>query len=313
MKASTMHPKRILVLVGPTAVGKTSLALQLAPELNAEIVSADSMQIYRGMDIGTSKPTAEERQRVVHHLIDVVDPDESFHAVQFQEEADRAIEDIQARGKTAMIVGGTGLYIKVLLHGLFEDPSVDKFEKWEEKLNHYKSLGENPHRTLESLDPAAAHRIHPNDHVRARRALEVFLRTGKSITDLQKEHGFKQDRYEALTIGLTMDRERLFERINTRVDEMVRAGLVEEVRTLMARGYSADLPSMRSLGYRHVTKVIAGEMENSEAVRLFKRDTRRYAKRQYTWFNNQEQVGWLTAPFRTEKIFETIRGFLGAM
>jgi tRNA dimethylallyltransferase len=308
-----MDPKRILVLVGPTAVGKTSLALQLAPELNAEIVSADSMQIYRGMDIGTSKPTAEERKRVVHHLIDVVDPDESFHAVQFQEEADRAIQDIQARGKTAMIVGGTGLYVKVLLHGLFEDPSVEKFKKWEEKLNHYESLGEYPHRTLESLDPDAAQRIHPNDHVRARRALEVFLRTGKSIIDLQKEHGFKQDRYKALTIGLTMDRKRLFERVNARVDDMVRAGLLREVQTLMARGYAADLPSMRSLGYRHMTKVIAGEMENSEAVRLFKRDTRRYAKRQYTWFNNQEKVEWLTAPFRTERIFETIRGFLRAM
>ncbi len=305
-----MDPKRILVLVGPTAVGKTSLALQLAAELNGEIVSADSMQIYRGMDIGTSKPTPEERRRVAHHLIDVVDPDESFHAVQFKKEADRAIEDIQARGKTAMIVGGTGLYVKGLLHGLFEDPSVEKFDKWEEKLNYYKSLGENPHKTLESLDPAAAQRIHPNDHVRARRALEVFLRTGKSITDLQKEHGFQQDRYQALTIGLTMDRERLFERINARVDEMVRAGLLEEVRALMARGHSPDLPSMRSLGYRHLTKVIAGETEMSEAVRLFKRDTRRYAKRQYTWFNNQENVEWLAAPFRAERIIETIRAFL---
>ena len=308
-----MDPKRILVLVGPTAVGKTSLALQLAPELNAEIVSADSMQVYRGMDIGTSKPAPEERRRVAHHLLDVVDPDESFHAVQFQEEADCAIEDIYARGKTAMIVGGTGLYVKVLLHGLFEDSSADKFDKWEEKLNHYKSLGEKPHKTLESLDPAAAQRIHPNDHVRARRALEVFLRTGKSITDLQKKHGFKQDRYKALIIGLTMDRDRLFDRINVRVDEMVRVGLLEEVRALMARGHAPDLPSMRSLGYRHMTKVIAGEMEMSEAVRLFKRDTRRYAKRQYSWFNNQEKVEWLTAPFGAEGILETIRAFLRAV
>ncbi len=141
----------------------------------------------------------------------------------------------------------------------------------------------------------------------------MFLRTGKSITDLQKEHGFQQDRYQALIIGLTMDRERLFERINARVDEMVRAGLLEEVRALMARGYSPDLPSMRSLGYRHMTKVIAGETEMSEAVRLFKRDTRRYAKRQYTWFNNQEKVEWLAAPFRAEGILETIRAFLRSM
>jgi tRNA dimethylallyltransferase len=278
--------------------------------LNAEIVSADSMQVYRGMDIGTSKPTAEERRRVAHHLIDVVDPDDSFHAVQFQQGADRAIKAIHERGKTAMVVGGTGLYVKALLHGLFDDPGVDKSEKWDEKLNYYNLLGEEPYRKLESLDPAAAQRIHPNDHVRARRALEVFLRTGKSITDLQKKHGFKPDRYEALTIGLTMGRDQLFERINARVDDMVRAGLEHEVKSLMAKGYSADLPSMRSLGYRHMTKVIAGELKRSEAVRLFKRDTRRYAKRQYTWFNNQEKVEWLTAPFRAEGILETIRAFL---
>jgi tRNA dimethylallyltransferase len=212
-----------------------------------------------------------------------------------------------------MMVGGTGLYVKALLHGLFEDPSVEKFGKWEEKLRHYKFLGEEPHTTLESLDPAAARRIHPNDHVRARRALEVFLRTGKSITDLQKEHGFQQDRYQTLTIGLTMDRERLFERINKRVDEMVRSGLEEEVRTLMARGYSPDLPSMRSLGYRHMTKVITGELEMAEAVRLFKRDTRRYAKRQYTWFRNQEKVEWLEASFEEKRILKTIRAFLRAV
>jgi tRNA dimethylallyltransferase len=160
------------------------------------------------------------------------------------------------------------------------------------------------------LDPAAAERIHPNDQVRARRALEVFLRTGQSITDLQKDHGFKPDRYEALTIGLSMDRGPLFKRIDTRVDHMVRAGLEQEVESLLARGYTADLPSMRSLGYRHMAEVIAGETDRSEAVRLFKRDTRRYAKRQYTWFNNQEKVEWMEAPFRAEKICETIRAFL---
>ncbi len=305
-----MDPNRIVVLVGPTAVGKSSLAMRLAPEFNAEIVSADSVQVYRGMDIGTSKPTAEERRRVAHHLVDLLDPDESFHAVRFQQEADRAIQEIRSRGKASMIVGGTGLYVKALLHGLFEDPRANRFEKWDEKLYHYRSLGENCYRILETLDPGAAQRIHPNDQVRARRALEVFFRTGKSIADLQTRHGFREERYKALVMGLTMDRPRLFERIDARVDEMVRKGFLQEVQELMNKGYSPDLPSMRSLGYRQMTRVVAGELDMPEAVRLIKRDTRRYAKRQYTWFRNQEKVEWFGAPFRPEGILETIRGFL---
>ncbi len=308
-----MEPNRIVVLVGPTAVGKTSLALRIAPALNAEIVSADSMQIYRGMDIGTGKPTAEERQQVRHHLIDIVNPDESFDAVRFKERADRAIQDIRARGKVPMVVGGTGLYVKVLLHGLFEDPGVDRFEKWEEKLHHYESLGQDPYKILESVDPDAAERIHPNDQVRARRALEVFLRTGHRISTLQRQHGFRGTRYDALLLGLSMDRERLFDRINRRVDAMVRSGLEQEVGTLLAKGYSADLPSMRSLGYRHLTDALRGELEGVDAIRLFKRDTRRYAKRQFTWFRNQERADWMTAPFQEERILETIRAFLKAV
>ena len=308
-----MDPKRILVLVGPTAVGKSSLAMRLAPKLNAEIVSADSMQIYRGMDIGTGKPTADERRRVTHHLIDVVDPDESFHAVHYQKEADRAIEDIFGRGKTAVVVGGTGLYVKTLLHGLFEDSRPKRLKKWVEKLNYYNCLGDNPYKILEELDPQAARRVHPHDQVRARRALEVFLRTGQSITAFQKRHGFQEDRYEALIIGLTMDRGQLFERINARVDEMLCSGLLEEVRILMEQGYPPDLPSMRGLGYRHMTKVIAGDLAFPEGVRLLKRDTRRYAKRQYTWFHHQEKVEWFSASSGDEGILETIRAFLRAM
>jgi len=307
-----MDPKRILVLVGPTAVGKSSLAMGLALALNAEIVSADSMKIYRGMDIGTGKPTADERLRVAHHLIDLVDPDESFHAAQYQKEADRAIEDIFARGKTAVVEGGTGLYVKTLLHGVFEDSKAHRFEKWEEKINYYRILANDPHKILEEMDPDAARGIHPNDQVRAQRALEVLLRTGQSITAFQNRHGFQRDRYQALVIGLTMERDRLFEKINARVDEMLRNGLLEEVRSLMER-YPADLPSMGGLGYRHMAKVIMGEWEMPEAVRLQKRDTRRYAKRQFTWFHHQEKVEWFSAPFRVEGILETIRAFLRGM
>lgn len=305
-----MAPKRILVLVGPTAVGKTFLALRLAPELNAEIVSADSMQIYRGMDIGTGKPTAEERRRVPHHLIDFVNPDESFQAAQYREVADEAIDDILQRGKTAVVVGGTGLYVKVLLHGLFEDPAGNLSQTWQEKLNYYRSLGEDPYNKLKRMDPEAARHIHPNDQVRSRRALEVLLRTGQSITALQRRHGFQQDRYEALVIGLTMDRSHLFERIDARVDGMVRQGLLGEVRGLMEAGYPPELPSMRGLGYRHMSRVVMGELEMSEGVRLMKRDTRRYAKRQYTWFRHQEKVQWFEAPSGVERIRETIRAFL---
>jgi len=311
-RTSAMDPKRILVLVGPTAVGKSSLAMRLALALSAEIVSADSMKIYRGMDIGTGKPTADERRQVVHHLIDLVDPDESFHAVQYQKEADRAIEDIFARGKTVVVEGGTGLYVKTLLHGVFEDPKANRLEKWKERLNYYGSLGEDPYKILEEMDPDAARGIHPNDQVRAQRALDVLLRTGKSITAFQNRHGFQQDRYQALVIGLTMERGRLFERINARVDEMLREDLLGEVRSLMER-YPADLPSMRGLGYRHMAKVIMGEWEMSEAVRLQKRDTRRYAKRQFTWFHHQEKVEWFSAPFQVEGILETIRAFLRGM
>jgi tRNA dimethylallyltransferase len=308
-----MDPGKIVVIVGPTAVGKSSLAMRLAPELGAEIVSADSMQIYRGMDIGTSKPSAEDRRRVIHHLIDIVNPDESFHAIRFREEADRAIGDIHGRGRVPMIVGGTGLYVKVLLHGLFNDPTLERFTKWEQRLEQYNSLGDDPYRMLESLDPEASRRIHPRDKVRAQRAVEVFLRTGRSIAELQRQHGFREDRYRALVIGLTMDREGLFERINARVDRMVLKGLLKEVEGLLAKGYSPDLPSLRSLGYRHVTRVIAGDLGLSEAVRLFKRDTRRYAKRQLTWFGNQERVQWWDAAASSERILEPIRGFLKRM
>jgi tRNA dimethylallyltransferase len=262
------------------------------------------------MDIGTGKPTAEERRQVAHHLIDIVDPDESFHAVQYQTEADRAIEGILGRKKTTLVVGGTGLYVKALLHGLFEDSRTKRLKKWEEKLSYYKSLGDNPHKILEELDPEAAGRIHPNDEVRARRALEVFRRTGQSITAFQKRHRFQQDRYKALIIGLIMDRGQLFERINARLDEMLRKGLLEEVRGLMEQGYSPDLPSMRSIGYRHMSKVITGDLDYSAAVRVFKRDTRRYAKRQYTWFHHQEKVKWFPASGQEERILETIRAFL---
>ena len=301
---------KILVLVGATAVGKTRLSLKIAARFNAEIVSADSMQIYRGMDIGTAKPTQEERGRVPHHLIDILAPDDAYNAARYQREADRVLADIQRRERVPLVAGGTGLYIKALLHGLFPDGFAQGNSTWKQKLEAYRGSGEDPYQLLVSKDPDAARTIHPNDSVRAQRALEVYLRTGKSITAFQKKHGFLKTRYNACLIGLALDRERLYERINTRVDEMIRKGFLEEVRGLLESGYAPDLPSMLGLGYRHMVRVLQGHDSLSEGIRLLKRDTRHYAKRQTTWFKNQEEVSWYEASDSDRRIFNAIQRFL---
>jgi tRNA dimethylallyltransferase len=301
-----MARKRIILLVGPTAVGKSSLALHCAPRLDAEIVTADSMQVYRGMDIGTAKPGPRERDLVLN-------PDESFDAARYQREADRSIGDILARGRTALVVGGTGLYIRALLRGLFHDPSAKREMKWEAKALYYRQLGSHPHKILSKVDKSAADRIHPSDVVRAQRALDVFLRTGRSITDHQDMHSFQENRYSALMIGLTRDRSELYRRINCRVDEMMRTGLLEEVLGLIRQGYSVGLPSMRGLGYRHMVGVLTGKTRREEAVETLKRDTRRYAKRQYNWFYRQESPTWFSYPFPQEEILATIREFLDSV
>ncbi len=309
---STRKPKKkIVVLVGPTSVGKTGLSLTLARALRAEIVSADSMQIYRGMDIGTAKPTRQEMRSVPHHLIDVVNPDEMFNAKRYQEAADHAVQSILHREKVPLVVGGTGLYVKALLHGLF--PAAE--------LEPGGTAGSPPRNTadrdvpapftvLAQVDPAAAGRIHPNDRVRAQRALDVFTRTGTSITVWQAKHRFREDRYDALVVGLRMEREILYRRIHNSVNRMVREGLLEEVRGLIDRGYSPDLPSMQSLGYRHMAGVLDGSWSMELGVETMKRDTRRYAKRQMTWFQNQESVAWFEGENTPEKISVSIQRFL---
>jgi tRNA dimethylallyltransferase len=298
--------KKMVVLVGPTSAGKTGLALRLAEALNGEIVGADSMQIYRGMDIGTAKATPEERARVPHHLIDIVDPDESFHAKRYQQAADLVVEGVQARGRLPVVVGGTGLYIKALLHGLFPDPVAAPGLP----VPQGRGPGGDPHAELSRVDPVAARAIHPHDAVRARRALDVFFRTGRSISEWQSQHRFEEDRYDALVLGLWMERESLNRRIHARVDRMIREGFLEEVRWLLKQGFSRDLPSMKSLGYRHMVSVLEGTRSLEEAVSVMERDTRRYAKRQRTWFHHQEKVVWFSSPDAWEKICETIQEFL---
>nr|NJM04268.1 tRNA (adenosine(37)-N6)-dimethylallyltransferase MiaA [Desulfobacula sp.] len=301
--------KKIIIICGPTGVGKTSFAIRLAQQFQGEIVGADSMQIYRHMNIGTAKPDPEETNLIRHHLIDIVDPGEEFDAGRYVKLADEAVEDILSRGKIPIIAGGTGLYIKALLDGLFRSEPVCTqtlsrlTKEFEEKGAHAL------HEKLAECDPAAADKIHPHDSFRVIRALEVFQTTGKRISDHQGRHGFSGRRYEGLKIGLYMDREKLYGRINQRVDAMLDKGLLNEVASLVERGYSLDLKSMQSIGYKHMAMLIRNEVDPAEAVRLLKRDTRRYAKRQLTWFRKDKDIIWLT-PSEIEASKKLIKEFL---
>lgn len=287
-------PIKIVVICGPTGVGKTGFAIVLARPLGAEIVGADSMQIYRRLDIGTAKPTAEERAMVVHHMVDIVDPDEDFDAVAYARQADACISRLAERDIVPFVVGGTGLYVKALIHGLTEAAPTDAAVR-ERLQNELQGSSVNAmHQRLQTADPRSAQRIHPNDRYRILRALEVVEITGRSIADFHKAHGFAASRYDALYIGLTMPREKLYERINRRVEMMLEEGFVDEVRTLLNQGCGPRLKSIQSLGYRHMVDYLRGRLTWDEAVRTMKRDHRRYAKRQMTWFGANPDVNWLT-------------------
>jgi tRNA dimethylallyltransferase len=293
---------RIIVVLGPTAVGKSEAALELADKLQAEIINADSLQVYRYLDIGTGKPSRKQREAVPHHLIDIVDPDQDFNAALFQTLAKEALAEIQSRGKRAILCGGTGLYIKALTHGLFVGPGADPAlrARLEREL-----AGSGPllaYERLARIDPAAASRIHPNDRQRIMRALEVYELTGRPISDWQALHRFKQARFAILKIGLQRDRDELYGRINRRCQRMIAEGLVEEVRGLVERGYTLDLKPLKSVGYRHVGLFLKGEMSLEDALSLMQRDTRRLAKRQLTWFRKDQAVHW----FHPEKDKETL-------
>ncbi|MCG8636961.1 MAG: tRNA (adenosine(37)-N6)-dimethylallyltransferase MiaA [Desulfobacterales bacterium] len=301
--------KKIITICGPTGVGKTGFAIRLAKEFNGEIIGADSMQIYKFMDIGTAKPDAEERAAAVHHLVDFLDPKEEFDAGKFAAMADRAIEDIHNRGKLPIVAGGTGLYIRALLHGLFRGKPI--CEETLEKLNREleEQGGEALHNRLAACDPEAAGKIHPNDGFRIVRALEVFQTTGTPISQRQQDHDFKEERYQSLTLGLHMEREKLYRRINQRVDIMLDQGLLKEVHGLVEQGYPLELKSMQSIGYRQMGMFMRGEVDFQEAVRLLKRDTRRYAKRQFTWFKKEPGLVWVD-PQDTTKALAAVKEFL---
>jgi tRNA dimethylallyltransferase len=283
----------IIIISGPTGAGKTEVAVSLAEPIGGEIISADAMQVYRHMDVGTAKPSAEQVSRVRHHLIDVVDPDESFSAAVFRTMAERVILDLHNKGVPVFVVGGTGLYIKALTRGLFkisaEDHAVRERLRREVRNRGAQAL----HGRLKDLDPESAARIHPNDTYRIMRAIEVFELTGRSISEHHGAHDFSDNPYRVLKFGLFINREILYDRIDKRADRMIAAGLLEEVQGLLDRGYAPGLKAMQSIGYRHMAAYLLDELDWDETVRRFKRDTRRYAKRQLTWLRKDPDIHWV--------------------
>lgn len=281
------------MLLGPTAVGKTRLSLELAEAYGAEIISGDSMQVYRGMDIGTAKISPAEMQGIPHHLIDIHDPQDAYSAAEFQEQGGKLIEEISDQGKLPFIVGGTGLYIESLCYGFrFSEAVAD--EAFRKEMDDFaeREGALALHARLELVDPVSAARLHPNDRRRIIRALEIHLQTD---TTLSASHAAqtKESPYDLCLIGLTMDRKILYKRIEDRIDSMLAEGLVAEVKGLLDHGYGRSLVSMQGLGYKEIASYLAGEMTLDEAVTLLKRDTRRFAKRQLSWFRHMNEIQWI--------------------
>ncbi|MBI3754528.1 MAG: tRNA (adenosine(37)-N6)-dimethylallyltransferase MiaA [Deltaproteobacteria bacterium] len=303
-----MRKIKLIVIVGPTASGKSALAVELAERFNGEIVSADSMQVYRAMNIGTAKPMQGQRERVAHHLIDAADPDEEFTAARYREEASRAIHEIRERGRNVFVVGGTGLYIRALTRGLFQGPGSNP--RLRRKLAS-ENLGPGYlYEKLKEVDPDAAAKIHPNNLTRVIRALEVYSLTSKPISAFQKEHSFSEEPYEALNIGISVERNFLYKAIEDRVDSMIKAGLAGEVRRLLDMGYSPDLKAMGGLGYKEMIGYIQNKYSLEYAVLEIKKNTRRYAKRQMTWFRREADIRWF-APDKKEDIMAAVKEFFG--
>lgn len=283
--------EKLAVLIGPTAVGKTALSIKLAKEMNAEIISGDSMQIYRGMDIGTAKIGFDEMENVPHHLLDIKDPEESFSTAEFQQRARSLISEISSRGKIPMIVGGTGLYIQSVLYDYeFTETASDEAFRNEKEKEWHEHGEVFLHTQLQRIDPVSAERIHPNNVRRVIRALEIHYCTGKTMTEfLEKQKAILQ--YDTALIGLTVSRDLLYERINQRVDSMLQAGLLDEVKSLYDSGLR-NAQSIQAIGYKEIYRYLEGEIPLSEAILQLKQNSRRYAKRQLTWFRNKMDVQW---------------------
>jgi tRNA dimethylallyltransferase len=301
--------RKIVVVAGPTASGKSTLAVELAHRFAGEIVNADSMQVYRGMDVGTAKLTLEERQGIPHHLLDVVNPDENFNAAIYRSLALPVIADILSRGKVCLLVGGTGLYIRSLLGGLLYCPPVDQGIRDDLWRQCDEEGAEALHQRLTTLDPESGRKIHPRDKVRITRALEIIQLTNQPLSSLVKNHGFKDRALQALKICLQMEREGLYHRINQRSLAMVEKGLIEETEVLLGKGYSPEIKPMKSLGYRHAVRYLEGDWSLDRMIGELQRDTRRYAKRQLTWFRADPEMKWFDLDGKAS-LFREIGSFI---
>lgn len=305
------HKKKLIVICGPTGVGKTALSIEMADRFSGGIIGADSMQIYKYMDIGTAKPTKAERARVPHYMIDIVTPDVDYDAARFSREGRAAVVHLHEQGRIPFVVGGTGFYIKALVYGLFDSAPADDDIRHKLREAAEKEGGEVMYRRLLIVDPASAARIHPNDTYRVIRALEIYERTGRPMSRYQETHAFADDPFDVLKICLNRDRETLYVRIDRRVAQMMEDGLIDEVKYLLEMGYSKKHRPMQALGYRHALDFLAGRADLDEMIDTLKRDTRHYAKRQLTWFRKDREMLW-HSPEDIDAVAERIGRFLEA-
>ncbi|MBA5870986.1 MAG: tRNA (adenosine(37)-N6)-dimethylallyltransferase MiaA [Nitrospira sp. CR2.1] len=313
---SMMALRPLVVLVGPTAVGKSEIGVRLARDLGTELLTADSRQVYRGMDIATDKPAMEQRQDVPHRLIDLVDPDEPFNAGQYRSLALQEIARLYGEGRVPLVVGGTGLYVRTLIHGLCDAPPADEAFR-ASLLREAEARGRCfLHEELTRIDPESAARLHPHDEVKVVRALEVYHLSGRRLSEVQQRHGFTEQPFSVLMIGLNRDRAQLYRRIDARVEAMFARGVVEETAGLLHQGYRRESGAMKGLGYQQISGYLSGQYDRAEALRLLQRDTRHFAKRQLTWFRKEPGLQWWSLSEQDSpedvagRLLETVQSFL---
>lgn len=289
-----MHQDKIpiIILLGPTAIGKTDVGIAIAQTLNTAIISADSMQIYRYLDIGTAKPTAEQCELVKHYLLDVVNPDEPFNAAMYSQHAEQVAVDLVQQHKIPLVVGGSGLYIRALIDGIFDQPKIDADWRDKFKKDSEKRASSELYAELQQKDAVAALKIHQNDRRRILRALEVYYYFHVPISQLQQQQQEQGSRFQPIFLGLRMEMKELYLRIDRRVDKMLEFGWIDEVKRLRGKGYAPNLLSMQGLGYRYINSFLDNKLSHEQMIYLIKRDTRHYAKRQMTWFRANHRINW---------------------